>query len=258
MDTFMESYFEAVREQSEYACDQYMNTVCNCDGDEYCQYDCFNAAEMYQCIERNPYQADEAEEEAFSVDNYMQCAELQIPNNERRRLDQEEVKYYVGPYCSNEGGQIFLGLFTDDTCTTMASGVTFYDLMGFNMPYDDTSIVDSACVSCLEPVEADEQNEGDAEDADAVLESCENIYSMSGKCEANLPSGMVSSPNNAACNYMEGIRIVRQDGIIDVGSSRPSAVATSFIVISAMAFVAMGFYVWYLRTRLGVKKDTLL
>jgi len=37
-----------------------------------------------------------------------------------------------------------------------------------------------------------------------------------------------------------------------------NAVTTAFIVIFAMAFFAMGFYVWYLRTRLNVKPDALL
>jgi len=269
----MQSYFEAVQQQSEYECEQFLNNQCNCEDDddkddnfneEYCEYDCFNDNEMYKCIDRNPYQ-DEEEEQVFQVEDYMECAQLDMQNG-RRRLDQneqeeeqEEVQYFVGPYCANEGGEIHLGLFTDDTCSTTAQEVTFTELMGFSLPYESSSIVDSSCVSCLEPVDENENDNGDdAEDADAVTESCEMMYKTAGKCESSLPSGMVSSPNEAACNYMEGIKIVRQDGIIDTGSSRPSAVATAFIVISAMAFCAMGFYVWYLRTRLGVKKDTLL
>ena len=117
-------------------------------------------------------------------------------------------------------------------------------------------------MSCLEKQDQDQNNNNnnnnDQQDADQVIETCEMLYKTSGKCEASLPEGMVYEANNNACNYMEGIRIVRQDGIIDTGSSRPSAVATAFIVIFAMAFAAMAFYVWYLRTRLGVKQNTLL
>jgi len=227
---------------------------------DYCEYDCYNDNGMQKCIDRNPYNEGE-EEEVFQLEDYMECAQLNVQNNNRRRLDQqqEEVQYFVGPYCSNEGGQIHLGLFTDEDCTIASDEGTFYTLMGFNLPYSESSIVDASCVSCLEPQDAEDNNNGnDAEDEDPVSESCEMLYTYSGKCESTLPSGMVTYPNDAACNYMKGISIVRKDGIIDTGNSRPSAVATSFIVISAMAFLAMGFYVWYLRTRLGVKKDTLL
>lgn len=288
LDTFMDSYFEAVRQQSEYECEQFLENQCACEdngddnyNEEYCQYDCLNDAGMYECIENNPYQEDEDQEEVFELDEYMECRELNIQNDNRRRRraeeedrddeeegeqdqqqeeeEEEEIQYFVGPYCSNEGGEVFLGLFTDDTCSTKADDVTFKQLMGFSLPYESTSIVDADCVSCLEPQDAEDNNNGnDAEDADAVSESCEFLYKTAGKCESNLPSGMVAYPNENACNYMEGISIVRKDGIIDIGQNRPSAVATAFIVISAMAFCAMAFYVWYLRTRLGVKKDTLL
>ena len=292
MDSFMDSYFEAVRQNSEYECEQFLANSCDCNeenGDkddnfnaEYCEYDCFNNAKMTQCIDRNPYEEDEENQQQFDAEEYMECKELNIQQNRRRSRraeeaadeaeaeedagaeeedqaaeEEEDIQYFVGPYCSYEGGEIFLGVFTDDTCTTAASEGTFTTLMGFSLPYETTSLASAACVTCLEP---QENNDGgdDADDTDAVSEACENVYKTSGKCESTLPEGMVASPNDAACNYMDGISIVRKDGIIDVGKSRNSAVATSFIVIFAMSFCAMAFYVWYLRTRLGVKKDTLL
>lgn len=272
MDIFMEAYFEAKRTNLEYECEHQLNYVCNCDDEnqddnfnrDYCEYDCFIDAGMEECVDQNPYQQDEVEE--FNIEDYMACQELKVDNNNNnRRLDQEEVRYYVGPYCANQGGSIHLGLFTDDTCTTFAEGVTFESLAGFSLPYSTESIVSEECMGCLEREDNDNDNNNgnnnnnnDQQDEDQVIESCEQLYMGSGKCEANLPSGMVYEVNNNACNYMQGIRIVRQDGIIDTGSSRPSAVATAFIVIFAMAFCAMAFYVWYLRTRLGIKKNTLL
>ena len=77
-----------------------------------------------------------------------------------------------------------------------------------------------------------------------------------GKCELDIYGPYEKNQN--ACTYMEGIKIVRADGMLDVSDARPSAVATAFIVIFAMSFAAMGFYVWYLRTRLGVKQNSLL
>jgi hypothetical protein len=290
MDSFVQSYVGGRLQQQQYDCQYHLLKNCDCDKDaqhdddnfneEYCQYDCYSDAGLYECIERNPYEGgeNEAQKQDFNLENYLQCSQLKVQNNDnngRKLNDNQQAQYFVGPYCSAQGGSIKLGLFSDDTCTEEVSGVNFKDLAGFELPYstDDASLIDAACLGCLEKddAEGDYQNEvaddqanannanGDAEDADQINEMCENLYTMSGKCEANYPSGMLAyGANNNACTYMEGIRIVRQDGIIDTGSTRPSAVATAFIVIFAMAFAAMAFYVWYLRTRLGVKRHTLL
>lgn len=273
MATFMENHMEAVRQIDEVECENFVNSQCNCEDDDdkddgfdrdYCEYDCYNDAEMYQCIERNPYNDDEQDEEQFDIEEFMECAQIDIPDDQRRRLEdangeQEEVQYFVGPYCGSQGGEIYMGLFSDDTCTELVEEVTFEDLMGFELPYSDPeSLVSSKCIQCVEPVREEDNNDNDNQDEDNILESCENLYMGSGKCENKLPEGMVYQVNDNACTYMEGIRIVRHDGVIDVAASRPSPVATAFIVVALMAFFAMGFYVYYLRTRLGVKQNTLL
>lgn len=275
MDTFMNSYYQAKQQSIEYACAQQLANVCDCDNDdgkgddfneEYCQYDCYVAANMMECVDNNPYTDDESDAD-FNLENYMQCTQLNMDNNNngRKLLDGRVLEdgnnngngnsYYVGPYCAKQGGSVYMGLFTDDTCSTFST-VTFESLTGFELPYDGKSIIDETCLSCLE--KDNEDNNNDQADADSVSEGCEYIYSGSGKCEAKLSSSMVAYPNNNACTYMEGIRVVRQDGIINTGSTRSSAVATAFIVIFSMSFAAMAFYVWYLRTRLGVKQNTLL
>jgi hypothetical protein len=292
MDSFVQYYVQGKLQQRQYDCQYHLLKNCDCNKDDhrdddafnedYCQYDCYNDAGLYECIENNPYAAeggeDQAQRDNFNMENYLQCAQLKVQNNNNngRDLNQNQVQYFVGPYCTAQGGSVKLGLFSDDTCTEAVSDTTFEALMGFELPYssDDASLIDATCLSCLEKDDAEKdyesemaddannnnnQNGDDASDADQINDMCENLYAMSGKCESSYPSGMlVYEANNNACTYMEGIRIVRQDGIIDTGSTRPSAVATAFIVIFAMAFAAMAFYVWYLRTRLGVKKHTLL
>jgi hypothetical protein len=287
LEIFMKAILEATQEQTEAACYNYLIASCDCeDGGEnkdYCQYDCFNNAGMTECIDRNPYEEEnngQQQQQQFRVEDYMECKEVKANGQKRHRQlegDQQQDKYYVGPYCGNQGGEVFLGLFTDDTCSEMVTedvAATFTSLMGYELPYTTKSLVSAKCVSCVEVANGDEQQhnnnnqnqqqeqEADPdEDVDAVSESCETLYLYSGKCEANLPSSVLSSgvaKNENACNYMEGIKIVRMDGIIDRSAVRPSAIATAFIVIFAMAFAAMAFYVWYLRTRLGVKQNTLL
>ena len=267
MNIFLEAYYQGKLVQIAYDCQDFYASKCHCNNDDhanddtfnadYCTFDCYNKSGMTQCIERNPYDNNANDQKNnFNLEKYMQCAEVRG----RRQLVEEgqNQQYFVGPYCASQGGAIRLGLFTDDTCTTNATSASFQKLFGYALPYSssDQNLVDMDCLSCL--YKQQNNNNNNNNNQAQVNQLCEEIYSYSGKCEANLPSGMDANPNNNACTYMEGIRIVRQDGIIDTGSSRPSAVSTSFIVVFAMAFVAMAFYVWYLRTRLGVKKNTLL
>jgi hypothetical protein len=219
---------------------------------------------------------DEDEEEEFDAEKYTECAQLEGydqddgeddgEDDEDRKLedqDQDEDDadgLYVGPYCAEQGGAIYFGMFTDNTCTEFADDyggkTTFKELTGQTLPYSSESIVGMECVSCLEQQnDNDDNNQGDD---DAVGEECAAIYSGAGKCEVNLPSGMVDDPNNNACSYIDGIKIVRSDGLVFFTNSKKNPVATAFIVIFVMLFCSMGFYVWYLRKRIGVKQNALM
>jgi hypothetical protein len=267
MDTFIYAYLSGQETQAEYACQYYLYNTCKCDNSDdkaedfnydYCKYDCFNNTKMSSCIDYNPY--TNTQPTVFKLMDYIECRQIENQNNNNDKGG--GTKYYVGPYCASQGGAIKLGLFTDDTCTDAATSTDYFTLTGSKLPYstETETVIGPNCLDCLEKQDSTQQNENDQVQVDYVNTMCETLYASSGKCEASLPSGTTSSSgnNNAACTYMEGIRIVRKDGIIDTGTSRSSAVATSFIVLFAMGFTAMAFYVWYLRTRLGVKKNTLL
>jgi hypothetical protein len=253
MDTYLSYYYEATKASNEQKCADITNN-CNCDDAEdadKCKYDCFASAGMTQCAENNPY--DDGEQAAqLDVGKYLQCGRLEGYN--RNRDLQENANYFLGPYCAQQGGSIFFGVFLEDTCSEAADDTygksVFSDLTGQSLPYADTSIIGMECVSCL-------AQDNDA-DAGAVGENCGMIYSIAGKCESSLPDGLAESKNTNACSYIEGIKIVRTDGIVASRSNRTSPVATAFIVMSAMLFSAMAFYTWYLRKRIGVKKDSLM
>lgn len=256
MDTYLSYYYEATKASNEQKCADITNN-CNCgdaeDADK-CQYDCYVSAGMTQCAENNPY--DEGEQVAqLDVGKYLECSRLEGYN--RNRDLQENANYFLGPYCAQQGGSIFFGVFLEDTCSEAADDTygksIFSDLTGQSLPYADTSIIGMECVSCLE-----QDNNEDADNAGAVSENCGMIYSIAGKCESSLPDGLAETKNTNACTYIEGIKIVRTDGIVASRSNRASPVATAFIVMSAMLFSAMAFYTWYLRKRIGVKKDSLM
>lgn len=267
MNTYLESYFEAVEQYNEYKCEYISEMICDCDDDDgkddafdadFCEYDCYVANGVADiCAENNPYNDDEQEdEEAFELREYMECANWEAPeaddeNRKQRQLEEEEeVEYFMGPYCAEQGGAIFLGLFTDDTCTTFADDYggkeTYYSLAGEQMPYASESVVGMECVSCKEPEDYNEDG-NDNEDEDAVVEMCEELYQAAGKCEQNLG---IDDPNNNACNYMEGIKIVRKNGVVEAKSSTANKTASVFIGLFVVAFVLLAAYVYYLRTKL--------
>ena len=129
MDTFLQTYVETKQEELEEKCES-KKYYCGCDGaddEEACLQNCFTnaGADYYDCIE------EEEEQNAYGYNNlnangevklnyanYLECAQYQGANGNNNGGDGNA--YYVGPYCSDQGGKIVLGLFTDDTCTEFA------------------------------------------------------------------------------------------------------------------------------------------
>jgi hypothetical protein len=288
MNTFLYVYFDAVEEQNEYTCQNLQNNVCNCAdngeddySEEMCLYDCYSAKGVADiCADGNPYAEDgEEEQEAFQLQNYVECQQTQF--NYRRLEDAEEdqgeeqqeedeeqeeeeqdqnqnynnVEYYIGPYCAEQGGSINLGLFLDDTCTTYADNkggsYTYKALTGESLPYSSKSIITTDCMSCQQVNDGDNDNNNDNNNAYGVSEVCAEIYDEAGKCESNLySSGVVAEANTNACTYIKGIKVVRRDGIITQVGSKANKTASIFIGIFVVAFVLLAAYVYYLKTKL--------
>ena len=234
LEEYLESYFGAVEEDREWQAQQ--NGEDNADdGDD--------------------------DEEEWDLKEMAECRQYEFRNDgNRRSLEEEEAQYYVGAYCSKNGGDIYLGLFTEDTCSQFADEYggreTFAALSyGKTLPYSSKAMVGSDCTSCMEY----NDNQDDQDDEDEVREACEQLYESSGKCEAALANaGTVAYPNNYACNFMQGIKIVRKDGnIVRYGMGGQNATASIFIGILAFSFVLMGGYVYYLKRKLDRSKVNL-
>jgi len=270
MDEYLEAYFEAVQQDQEYNCEyekEYGDCICEQDDDgfdeEICEYDCYMGKGMEYCVDNNPYNDDEEEEEEeWELNEMAECREYEFDNNNNnRRLDEEEAQYYVGAYCSENGGNIYLGLFTEESCSQFADQYggreTFATLSyGKSLPYSSSTMVGTECMSCKEPADADQNDDGDQQDADEVKESCEQLYEGAGKCESAL-SGTVAYPNEYACNFMQGIKIVRKNGAVIRGAGAQNTTASIFIGLFACSFVLMGGYVYYLKTKLDRAKINL-
>ena len=172
----------------------------------------------------------------FNVANYLECAaynnrrNLQNNGNQYGYYGDDQVQYYIGPYCADQGGEIVLGLFTDDTCTSFAQSQTAIQ----GLPYTSKSLVSMSCTGCSA------YNNGNG-----VSDFCTTIYEIAGKCESKMN---VYYPNEAACSYIEGIKIIRADGVIRTSATKKSKAAAAAIGSFLTVAVLLAGYVYYLRT----------
>lgn len=256
MNTYVEAYYEAKKEAEEQACEQVKeNCGCEDNGDdaydeEACEYQCYVDAGLESC-------AKDEDEDEFEVEDYLECAQFAGPEDDDggRRLDEdeEEEKLYIGPYCANQGGDIYLGMFTDDTCTEYADDLsgsyTYKQMTGSSLPYSSQTIVGSDCMSCLKQDDKDEGDDGAVEYE--ASESCQQLYVESGKCESSLD---VDEPNENACAFMSGVEIIMESGVVSTAEVKASPTASVFIAIFAIAFCLLGAYVYYLQDKLKSTK----
>jgi hypothetical protein len=267
METYLASYLEIVQKDHEYNCNMEKEgedfAACEeADNREYCEYDTYMAKGMEYCVDRNPYEEENGNQNQGQNRNEMMnkiaqgCQQFKVQN--RRELE-DQVNYYMGAYCSDTGGSIHVGLFTDDTCSTFADSSngadTFKNIAGYDLPYATATLIGTECVSCKEPKDVNQNGENDQYDADEVKEACENLYAGSGKCEAYLTS--LQDPTNSACNFMEGIKIYRKNGAFIKTKGMASTTASVFIGLFATSFVLFGGYAFYLKTKLNRAKVNL-
>lgn len=153
LNFFVDAFTEAQLGAREYACEMARE---NCDEN----YD--DDANLATCYAGyNAQDCDEDGEGNFNLQEFIEC-------------NQFGDDYYVGPYCAEDGDSIFLGYFTEDSCTNFAQDGLFEETYGYQLDYSDYTIVADECANCRE--HGDHQNDGDAEDEDDVLEQCEELY----------------------------------------------------------------------------------
>jgi len=260
MNTFIEGYMENKEQVEKYQCEYTSQVMCDCenaDDRDSCEYNCFNDKNMEYCIDQ---EVDDNAQENLQVADYMMCNNYEPPNNNNRRLDQNEVEYFLGPYCAENGGSIYLGMFTDDSCSLFADNnggrSTYLSITGQSLPYSSVSLIGADCFSCVEPQDVNQQNNQDQQDEDEIKEFCLELYQAAGKCENKLNINNIELNNNA-CTYMKGIKITRSNGVIISGPANKNKVASAFIGIFAVSFVLLGAYVYYLKTKLDRAKINL-
>lgn len=244
LETFANAYWESMQENQEQQCEAIKDI---CGDSSYC----YEQNGMEECIE-NENQGDDYVAQAmaeFDPIDYMECREYRFENGNQLYDEYgQAVNFYIGPFCADQGGAINLGLFTDETCTAFYSGGVEYfkSNSGFDLPFSSDSLIPDSCVQCKESQNQDENNGNDNNDNDDIAQVCEEVYEMSGKCESNMQ--YASYPDEGACTYIKGIKIVKANGSIYSSSIEASSAASICIGIFSTSATLLAAYVYYLKT----------
>lgn len=306
MNEFVEAYLQYQVEAQEAQCESVAaNCYCeNANDDDACEAQCYITAGIYDaCVEQDNQNNNNGgqEEEEFDLQEAMECRNLEIDedaaqyyaysgNNNNggnqngyngqngnyyngNNNGQQDVEFFVGPYCSANGKSILLGVFMDETCSFSApDGIYEKFHYGKSLPYSSESIISHDCISCKEPVEADENNannqnyydynqDGDnnnnnnnnynynnqnqEQEEAAVLEVCQALYEPAGKCESNLNVYGVY-PNTLACDFIHGLNAWGKTRIAaslsEAKKNMTPAVLASVFAVTTAAFGGVSYY----------------
>lgn len=226
INTFVYYYLAAQAEQNEYFCALY---------EEECTAECGeNSKCLSYCYGNNGAICSDGDDDGYydlDPSDYAMCAEFGGFGN---------GALYLGPYCPSSNDAIYLGLFTDDTCSTFSNcgANCFSSKTGYNLPYSSTSLIPGHCISC-----------------DGNYDTCVDLYDESGKCETKM---YVDYPNESACTYVEGIRYMGSNGVIHSQTVKKSRTAAVFNGGLTVAAVLLGGYIYFLTTKLKKAKNSLV
>lgn len=242
MNTFVSLFVQGMEDEKARVCDDvydYCLADCQNSEDGNCLNTCYDEYDAAFCFEE-----DLAANYGFDVQQYLECANVNFGGRRNSRSERslnDNIEYFIGPFCAAQGGEIHLGLFTDNTCTTRAENgdSTFEEYAGFQLPFSNDSLIPFRCLKCG-------YKNGNGESV--TNESCTSMYQMSGKCETRM---YVDYPNESSCDYIEGIKIIREDGVIRTSSVRKSKAAAVAIGVFITLSVLLAAYVFYLRTKLS-------
>lgn len=259
--TFLKAYTESKERARRSLCEN-ASWECKCDKNrdddgnvddnfEYnCESSCYKKRGLKDCLEeleREQYERTYGRDESeFRLEEYSkECR--QYGDNRRLENNNNYGYYYVGAYCAKQGGDVYLGMFTDDSCTNFAdstNGADMYkSLTGNTLPYKSKSIVQNDCVTCVEPPRYEDQDDGD-DDTVEISDDCMEMYDTAGKCESSMNKDY---PIDSACSFIAGLRTLNEKGT--PGRTR-GGVADLYILFFAGTSFAMSSYAYILYKKL--------
>ena len=165
------------------------------------------------------------------------CTEYKPPGHSHSHADHHHHQYFVGPYCASNGRDVFLGLFSDDSCTVYADptkGVDTYNTIshGDELPYSKESLIEADTISCAN--EKTEHQKGEDPNEASLL--CRLVHSFAAKCEFRMKGIPKAQQNNGGCSYLDSIEI---PGHSSRASSSSSSETPRGMLIAGCGFVSM-------------------
>lgn len=139
---------------------------------------CYEECQKIENMEENGY---------VDAVNFLECQQIYDPE------DDGASELYAGPICSSSGSKIKIGVFLDEECNQIDSSKDVEDYLvdgdgnqiRLSHALLKTIYAEDTCISCLEPQEEDENNDGNGEQQEAeTTEMCRELYEMSAKCES--------------------------------------------------------------------------
>jgi len=270
LNDFVDAALEAKMTALEYNCER-VRENCYCDNannEDTCLYNCYKNAKFEEC-------AESMYDDEFDLQEAVECVQLEVEdedmvksyiysntdeqwwqnaywaqqggnNGDGGEVGEIEGDVYVGPYCSTNGKQIHLGLFMEESCSYPAPAGLYEAIhYGAELPYTKQSIVDSKCISCVEPKEVDYENYWDQQDADTVAEVCTNLYAVSGKCEEGL-DGYYPNRDVTGCRFIQTLESTHG---ITLGNTNVSAKVFAGVFAASTALLAGAAAVLFRRDR---------
>lgn len=176
----------------------------------------------------------------FKVDEYVECREYEMENDDG---NQNQMAYYIGPACTDDGKDVRLQVYYDEACSMVPEDVTFEDISnGWSLPYEEGGLVSQNCLACAE------YDDGNYE----LKEMCEQLYQNSGKCETNMESFHYYGKQEGSCEYIESLMPAKKSS----GSGAKAFGWVVFILVVVGAFSA--YAMWWKKKKAGQTSDGLM
>jgi len=111
-------------------------------------------------------------DDKFDGDDFGQCTQYEGENDDAN--GNNDIAYYIGPGCSEDGTGVKMGVYEDEYCYE-ESGTSFETISnGWSLPYNDGGLVSTQCTDCTD-------------DDGGIREMCLDLYDYSPhRCEAEL------------------------------------------------------------------------
>lgn len=173
----------------------------------------------------------------FEVDRYAECAEYEPEDDDGDDNNQnEDVQYFIGPSCTEDGTDVRLAFFSDETCTTESS--TSFETVsnGWSLPYSSGGIVSTNCMDCYYMNE-----DGEYE----LRDMCIDTYQAAGSaCETNMEYYSYYGQNVQGCETI-------QELMPKAEKKGSGGKVFGWIIFIALIAGIAGYIVWWRKKKTG-------